>query len=312
MIAEEALGTLEEIEGVADFLPIVDELGLVEPAKPGQAKQAMGIPHLKHRRLAKENGRGVQQGSVTDQTESDKKLLNVAGCRLFQTLAPDRFLHRAHNLGMVEVFQRNPGCGLILPAAGRVHALQQLPVVKLLRHGRRGRSIPEIAAAGIRERPAAACNLKNQDRLSRRQRDRFHFRECRRLDLPLVMDALFSPTKLSSRVLTSGIGQVPLGDSPERRCCSGPFDPACVRPILVPLRKVSFLLSPFSGGFIVRAALVVDSHFKTIGHIVRRDFLDGVAYLYTRPRTLFRRRCVGEHAPDVMVTDFQAAVLLGD
>jgi hypothetical protein len=77
MALAEELGLLEELEGRAADLPLVEKLGLVHPAKASHAQLALRV--VGHERLSEENDRRIGLAHEPEALVARPRLLQIIG-----------------------------------------------------------------------------------------------------------------------------------------------------------------------------------------------------------------------------------------
>jgi len=149
-LAEKALRGSEQHERVTVELTIVQEFHPIDTAEAGDAKQALRHLVLQTRGVSEQHRSCSKQNSVANQSESAQHVGRLPAQRLLQPSLPHRLGNRAPNLSYVEVVDRPPGGGLILPPLLAVHAFEQHPLVLLGRHGRG--SVPDATVGSTTPR----------------------------------------------------------------------------------------------------------------------------------------------------------------
>ncbi len=142
MAVQEQLRFLEQAEGMAGYLPLVDEIvQLAGAAKPSHADAA---PRVAGKRLLGKQHRGrAGELPIDPQFQLVKRFRDALG-PAFQAAAGHRRVEHPLDLSGIQVRRFEPSGRDVLPAKRCRHLTQQPPLVLGLRHSRRGVADPLV------------------------------------------------------------------------------------------------------------------------------------------------------------------------
>lgn len=132
MVAKKALGVLQKVKRMCGFLTVINELTFGLPLEPSHSQQTLWIVWKESVRFPKQYHGGVCNLTVFQQPHAAEEFDGGSRSRLLHTPAPNGFLHRASDLGMVKVLNAKLVSRTRLPSFGSTSLGQEALFVNAL------------------------------------------------------------------------------------------------------------------------------------------------------------------------------------